>query len=107
MNSHLDVDINISREEIYRLAKTRPFWKFVSFPINIKTVEKVMSCNCSFFECGQVCVCGKFRSACGHGVECYDTCVHKGYYTDKVDTKPKKLKPKKETYVSPFTGKTV
>jgi len=32
----VNCDTNLSREEILRLGKERPFYEFVSFPIDIK-----------------------------------------------------------------------
>lgn len=69
---------HLSREEIARLGETRPFWRFAVFQNGV---------TYSYPEDGD--------------------------YTEKIDTTPiilnviKKPKPKKETYISPFTGRVM
>ncbi len=39
-------------------------------------------CRCSYFDHGQICVCGKFRAPCGGGVKCYDVCQGYDYHEE-------------------------
>jgi len=54
--------------------------------VRLAAVQGVMTedCKCCYFDHGQICICGKFKAPCGHGVECYDVCVH-GESTDGKD----------------------
>ena len=93
----VNVDTNLSREEIARLGRARPFWDFVNFPLVLSDVTYTFPKD----------------------------------HTEKVDIRPLTLEitdyveldpnilinvektlelisePKKETYISPFTGRVM
>lgn len=49
--ANLRYHIELSREQIFELGKSRPFHKFVSFPLNLENcVYNILYCRCD--SCG-------------------------------------------------------
>ncbi len=94
----VNVDFNLSREEIARLAKERPVHKFVNFPLEITEFVEL--------EPGTVVKVEKI------GIEHHGAPVW--WFKPPIESigqKPEPLKieiiEKKETYISPFTGRVM
>jgi len=107
-----EIDIDISREEMLRLGRERPFLNFIQFPIEVKTAMEVFA--------GDTCNWHSFlNGANGMGPKPEPVKMFlsdktysfpKNYnFTEKIDTTPLKLETikSKETYISPFTGRVM
>jgi len=97
----VNVDNDLSREDILKLAKRRPFNKFVTFPLKLEIMEYVEldpSVVINVEKTLEYINAPKLSIAdIGPKPEPIKLYVEK----DKLEEKPK------ETYISPFTGKVM
>lgn len=113
----VSVDIDLSPEEIARLGNTRPFWKFVTFPINVSVAKDIIInplCNCKKPERKNpsgACGCNWCLN-CDSKISCVAPPINWETFPGGIKgigPKPESIKiemgKKKETYISPFTGK--
>lgn len=95
MNSHLNSDVNISREDMVRLGKERPFSKFVRFPIQINAAVESFAGDTVQWH-------AFLNGANGIGPKPEPLKIY-------VDNKKllDDINPPRETYISPFTGRVM
>ncbi len=118
MNEHLNVNTDLGRAEMVKLAKARPFHKFVTFPIKVQIAEEVLKSNGTYClpedgDYTEKVLVGK-TIRLPDGLKSFEWKVA-DFSPGSIGTKPEPLKmyvekakmEGKEKYLSPFSGKWV